>query len=105
MLSSPEDIGGMLASVGIVTARGGMTSHAAVVARGMAKPCITAAMMLKIDLESETCSASGLELSAGDIITIDGGAGTVYVGEQPIEIPEPDGDLAILLEWKKQYAD
>ena len=103
--TDPRDVHGMHAAVGILTTRGGMTSHAAVVARGMAKPCITAAMMLKIDLESETCSASGLELSAGDIITIDGGAGTVYVGEQPIEIPEPDGDLAILLEWRKQYTD
>ncbi|MEP1206660.1 MAG: pyruvate, phosphate dikinase [Rhizobiaceae bacterium] len=100
--TDPRDVHGMHAAVGILTSRGGMTSHAAVVARGMAKPCITAAMMLKIDLASQTCSASGLELKAGDIITIDGGAGTVYVGEQPIETPEPDGDLAILLDWKRQ---
>jgi len=103
--TDPRDVYGMHAAVGILTSRGGMTSHAAVVARGMAKPCITAAMMLKIDLAGQSCSASGLQLNAGDIITIDGGAGTVYVGEQPIETPEPDGDLATLLDWQKQLSD
>ncbi len=103
--TDPRDVHGMHAAAGILTCRGGMTSHAAVVARGMAKPCITAAMMLKIDLASQTCSASGLQLNAGDIISIDGGAGTVYLGTQPIKTPEPDGDLAILLNWKDKSAD
>jgi len=99
--TDPRDVHGMYAAEGILTSRGGMTSHAAVVARGMAKPCITAAMMLKIDAAAKTCSAAGLELKAGDIITIDGGAGTVYLGAQPVKIPEPGGDLATLLQWKK----
>ena len=98
--TDPRDVHGMHAAAGILTTRGGMTSHAAVVARGMAKPCITAAMMVKIDLASQSCSASGLELQAGDIITIDGSAGTVYVGEQPVKTPQPDGDLATLLSWR-----
>ncbi|MEP0943642.1 MAG: pyruvate, phosphate dikinase [Rhizobiaceae bacterium] len=99
--TDPRDVHGMHAAAGILTTRGGMTSHAAVVARGMAKPCITAAMMLKIDLASQTCSASGLELKAGDIITIDGSAGTVYIGEQPVKTPQPDGDLATILAWQQ----
>lgn len=102
--TDPRDVHGMHAAAGILTTRGGMTSHAAVVARGMAKPCITAAMMVKIDMASQTCSASGLELSAGDIITIDGSAGTVYIGEQPVKTPQPDGDLATLLSWRENGA-
>ena len=103
--TDPRDVHGMHAAAGILTTRGGMTSHAAVVARGMAKPCITAAMMVKIDVASQTCSASGLELGAGDIITIDGSAGTVYIGEQPVKTPQPDGDLATLLSWREERAD
>ena len=77
-------------------------SHAAVVARGMAKPCITAAMMLKIDVEAQTCTAAGLQLNAGDVVTIDGSAGTVYLGVQPVKFPKPDGDLATLLDWRSK---
>ena len=102
--TDPRDVHGMHAATGILTSRGGMTSHAAVVARGMAKPCITAAMTLKIDLTAQTCSASGLELKAGDIITIDGSAGTVYLDEQPVTPPEPDGDLATLLAWRREQS-
>ncbi|MGI9364243.1 MAG: pyruvate, phosphate dikinase [Rhizobiaceae bacterium] len=100
--TDPRDVHGMHAANGILTARGGMTSHAAVVARGMGKPCITAAMTLKIDLANRVCLAAGLELGAGDIITIDGSAGTVYLGEQPVTIPKPDGDLALLLKWQSE---
>lgn len=98
--TDPRDVHGMNAATGILTSRGGMTSHAAVVARGMGKPCITAAMALKIDIDAQSCSSAGQVLNAGDIITIDGGTGMVYPGKLPVVKPEPDGDLATLLEWK-----
>ncbi|MDD9910772.1 MAG: pyruvate, phosphate dikinase [Ahrensia sp.] len=100
--TDPRDVHGMNAARGIVTARGGMTSHAAVVARGMGKPCITAAMSLKIDLADASCSSLGQTLREGDVITIDGSTGMVFVGELPRIKPEPDGDLATLLEWKDE---
>ena len=87
----------MYAAVGILTTRGGMTSHAAVVARGMGKPCITAAMSLKIALENQSCNCMGKELHAGDTVTIDGASGLVFEGVQEIVVPEPDGELAILM--------
>jgi len=98
--TDPRDVHGMNAANGILTSRGGMTSHAAVVARGMGKPCITAAMSLKIDMDAKSCSCAGQMLKAGEIITIDGGTGMVCPGELPVVKPEPDGDLATLLEWK-----
>ena len=100
--TDPRDVHGMNAAAGILTSRGGMTSHAAVVARGMGKPCITAAMSLKIDIEAQSCSSTGQVLEAGEVITIDGGTGMVYPGELPVVKPEPDGDLATLLEWKAE---
>lgn len=100
--TDPADVHGMHAANGILTSRGGMTSHAAVVARGMAKPCITAALKLKIDTSKKTCSTGGITLQEGDAITIDGSTGNVYCGTQPIKLPEPDGDLAILLEWRAE---
>ncbi|MEE9375776.1 MAG: PEP/pyruvate-binding domain-containing protein [Rhizobiaceae bacterium] len=103
--TDPKDVHGMDASAGILTTRGGMTSHAAVVARGMGKPCITAAMTLKIDLDSQTCSCAGKVLKAGDVISIDGGAGAAFIGEQPIIIPAPDGELAVLLNWKEEHSN
>ncbi len=103
--TDPRDVHGMHAAAGILTSRGGMTSHAAVVARGMGKPCITAAMGLKIDVEGNTCSAAGQILDSGDVITIDGGTGMAYVGELPVMKPEPDGDLATLLKWKTELKD
>lgn len=102
--TDPKDVHGMHAAAGILTSRGGMTSHAAVVARGMAKPCITAAMTLKIDLASEMASATGQVLQAGDVITIDGATGAVFMGAQTVVTPEPDGDLATLLAWRADAA-
>ena len=99
--TDPKDVHGMHASVGILTSRGGMTSHAAVVARGMNKPCITAAMTLKIDTEKRVCSSMGIEIYQGDEITIDGGSGEVFLGRVETSTPEPDGDLAKLLSWKE----
>ncbi|MFD0915923.1 pyruvate, phosphate dikinase [Pseudahrensia aquimaris] len=98
--TDPKDVHGMDAAIGILTSRGGMTSHAAVVARGMNKTCITAAMGLKIDAVAGTCSCLGTVLKAGDTISLDGTSGEVYAGEIPIVTPEPDGELAELLSWR-----
>ena len=92
--TSPEDIHGMHAAKGIVTARGGMTSHAAVVARGMGKPCVCAAADLVIDARRERLSAGKHELAAGDLITLDGGNGTVMLGAVPTVDPKLSGDFA-----------
>ena len=81
--TSPEDIHGMVAALGILTARGGMTSHAAVVARGMGKPCVCGAGALKIDAKLGTMSVAGRTWRAGDVITIDGGSGEVFDGRVP----------------------
>lgn len=99
--TDPKDVHGMNAAVGILTSRGGMTSHAAVVARGMNKPCITAAMGLKIDVDGRSCACLGAMLSAGDTVSLDGSTGEVYIGTLPIKTTEPDGDLAELLSWKE----
>ncbi|WP_428407938.1 pyruvate, phosphate dikinase [Hyphococcus sp.] len=97
--TSPEDIHGMHAAKGIVTARGGMTSHAAVVARGMGRPCVCGAGDLKIDKTGEFFTVAGRTVSKGDIITIDGGAGRVYAGAVPTVQPELSGDFAKLMGW------
>ena len=100
--TDPKDVHGMDAADGILTTRGGMTSHAAVVARGMGKPCITAAMTLKIDLANQMCSSAGHILRSGDIISMDGGTGTVFIDEQPVVFPEPEGALAEILAWRNE---
>ncbi len=97
--TSPEDIHGMHAARGIVTARGGMTSHAAVVARGMGRPCVSGASGLKIDYEAGTVSAGGVVLSAGDMVTIDGGTGEIMLGEAPMVQPELGADFRRLMKW------
>lgn len=97
--TSPEDIHGMHAAEGILTARGGMTSHAAVVARGMGKPCVSGAGSLRIDYEAGTMSSAGTKLRKGDIITIDGSTGQVIKGEVPTIKPELTGDFATLMTW------
>jgi pyruvate, orthophosphate dikinase len=97
--TSPEDIHGMHAAAGILTARGGMTSHAAVVARGMGRPCVSGATALRINLELRTMSASGVTLKEGDLITIDGSTGQVIQGEVTMRQPELTGDFATLMEW------
>ncbi len=97
--TSPEDIHGMHAAVGILTARGGMTSHAAVVARGMGRPCVSGANGLRINQELRTMTAGGVTLNEGDIITIDGSTGQVIQGVVPMRQPELTGDFATLMDW------
>src|SRR6185295_14220653 len=97
--TSPEDIHGMHAAKGILTVRGGMTSHAAVVARGMGRPCVTGAGALKVDAERGTMIAAGHTIQRGDIITIDGAAGKVYRGRVPMVLPEVSGDFGALMQW------
>jgi pyruvate,orthophosphate dikinase len=97
--TSPEDIGGMHVSEGILTTRGGMTSHAAVVARGMGIPCVSGAGDLRVDTDAKVLVAMGEELSEGDVITVDGSSGEVMVGAVPMIQPELTGDFATLMEW------
>lgn len=97
--TSPEDIHGMHAAEGILTTRGGMTSHAAVVARGMGKPCISGAGNVRIDYNTNTLLASGESFQKGDIITIDGGSGEIFKGKVAMLQPELCGDFATLMEW------
>jgi pyruvate,orthophosphate dikinase len=99
METSPEDIHGMHAARGILTARGGMTSHAAVVARGMGRPCVSGAGMLKIDAVSGTMTAGSVTLRRGDIVTIDGATGQVFKGRVPMRQPELTGDFSTLMAW------
>ncbi len=97
--TSPEDIHGMHAAEGILTTRGGMTSHAAVVARGMGKPCVSGAGSIRVDYAKQTLTAMGKTLNKGDAITIDGGTGQVLLGEAPMQEPELSGEFAQLMEW------
>ncbi|MEE4011465.1 pyruvate, phosphate dikinase [Roseibium sp. FZY0029] len=97
--TSPEDIHGMHAAEGILTSRGGMTSHAAVVARGMGKPCVAGAGMLRIDYRNGLINAAGRQLKEGDIITIDGATGQVLVGEVEMLQPTLSGDFGTLMSW------
>lgn len=97
--TSPEDIHGMHAAEGILTTRGGMTSHAAVVARGMGIPCVAGAGTMRVDLRNEKLIGMGVTLTKGDIVTIDGSSGQVLKGEVPMLQPELSGDFAKLMEW------
>jgi pyruvate, orthophosphate dikinase len=97
--TSPEDIHGMHAAEGILTTRGGMTSHAAVVARGMGKPCVSGAGALRVDYAAGTMSAGGQLFKAGDVITIDGSTGQVLAGRVPMIEPELSGEFATLMSW------
>lgn len=97
--TSPEDIHGMHAAEGILTTRGGMTSHAAVVARGMGKPCVSGAGSLRVDYRAGTLMAMGSTFRKGDIITIDGANGQVLKGAVPMLQPELSGDFAAIMEW------
>jgi pyruvate,orthophosphate dikinase len=101
--TSPEDIHGMHSSVGILTTKGGMTSHAAVVARGMGKPCVVGAEGLNIDVENKTVGNGEDLLSEGDIISIDGSLGEVYIGELETEPPKPSDEFNTLMEWCNEY--
>ena len=97
--TSPEDIHGMHAAQGILTARGGMTSHAAVVARGMGRPCVSGAGSLSISAKDKVMKVAGREIREGDTITIDGASGEVMFGEVATVQPELAGDFGTLMEW------
>jgi pyruvate, orthophosphate dikinase len=97
--TSPEDIHGMHAARGILTSRGGMTSHAAVVARGMGKPCVCSAADLAIDYNRQRMTVGSHEIKAGDLITIDGAEGSLMLGSVPTVDPKLSGDFALLMEW------
>ncbi|WP_349366612.1 MAG: pyruvate, phosphate dikinase [Nitratireductor rhodophyticola] len=97
--TSPEDIHGMHAAEGILTTRGGMTSHAAVVARGMGKPCVSGAGSLRVDHRKGVLLAMGQMLKAGDTITIDGATGQVLKGSVPMLQPELSGDFSTIMGW------
>jgi pyruvate,orthophosphate dikinase len=97
--TSPEDIHGMHAAEGILTTRGGMTSHAAVVARGMGKPCVSGAGSLRVDYVTQTMTAGGVKLKKGDFITIDGSLGQVLQGHVKMLEPELSSEFSTLMEW------
>ncbi len=97
--TSPEDIHGMHAAKGVLTARGGMTSHAAVVARGMGRPCVSGASALTIDMKRRVAKIGGRELAEGDTITLDGSTGEVMAGEVATIEPEMVGDFGTLMGW------
>jgi len=97
--TSPEDIHGMHAAEGILTARGGMTSHAAVVARGMGKPCVSGAGGIRIDYQNQQLKVPGHTFAPGDVITIDGASGQVLLGSVPMQRPELSGSFGTLMEW------
>ena len=97
--TSPEDIHGMHAAKGILTSRGGMTSHAAVVARGMGRACVAGAGGLTVDYGQQIFSVAGRTINKGDIITIDGSSGNVMMGEVPTVQPELSGDFGALMVW------
>ena len=97
--TSPEDIQGMHAAKGILTARGGMTSHAAVVARGMGRPCVSGSSEIDIDYEKKIFKTASLEIKEGDTITIDGSSGRIILGSVPTVKPEISGDFSRLMSW------
>jgi pyruvate,orthophosphate dikinase len=97
--TSPEDIHGMHAAEGILTTRGGMTSHAAVVARGMGKPCVSGAGSLRVDNAAKTLTVAGQVFRQGDSITIDGSTGQVLAGQVPMVEPQLSGEFGVLMGW------
>ncbi|MGI9565962.1 MAG: pyruvate, phosphate dikinase, partial [Nitrosopumilus sp.] len=100
--TKPEDVPAFFESVGILTSRGGKTSHAAVVARGMGKPCIVGCSDLKIDYDNKQCSVDGKIIREGDAITIDGSSGNVYLGDIPTIEPKITSDFKLILEWAQK---
>ncbi|MFO7958733.1 MAG: pyruvate, phosphate dikinase [Candidatus Brocadiia bacterium] len=103
--TSPEDIGGMDASMGILTARGGMTSHAAVVARGMGKCCVAGCSEVVPDEDTRTVTIAGKEFAEGDVISLDGTTGQVFEGTIEMVEPEMSGAFGTLMEWAEEYRD
>jgi pyruvate,orthophosphate dikinase len=103
--TSPEDIHGMHAATGILTTRGGMTSHAAVVARGMGRPCVAGAGEIRIDYAGGFMTIRDRRVNAGDRITLDGSTGEVFVGEVPTIQPELSADFAMLMDWADGFRE
>ncbi len=101
--TSPEDIQGMHAAKGILTARGGMTSHAAVVARGMGRPCVSGSSEIDINYENKSFKTSSMEIKEGDMITIDGSTGRIIEGSVATVKPEISGDFSKLMSWADSY--
>jgi pyruvate,orthophosphate dikinase len=101
--TSPEDIHGMHAAKGVLTARGGMTSHAAVVARGMGRPCVSGASGISIDMRARTLKIGSRDLREGDVITLDGTTGEIMAGEVLTIEPELVGDFAVLMGWADRH--
>src|SRR5437899_7864598 len=97
--TTPDDISGMIAAEGILTVHGGMTSHAAVVARGMGKPCVAGAEGVTIDVQAKTAEIGGTTVHEGDPITLDGGTGQVYIGEVQLVPPQINEDFETVLVW------
>jgi pyruvate,orthophosphate dikinase len=97
--TSPEDFHGMVMAKAVLTARGGMTSHAAVVARGMGKACIVGANELQVDERSGHLAVNGRRIAEGEWITVDGSTGKVYAGQAALQSPEPSGDFLRLMQW------
>jgi pyruvate, orthophosphate dikinase len=101
--TTPDDIHGLIHAAGVLTAHGGMTSHAAVVARGMGKPCVAGCEALSIDVGAKKITLGGQTLSEGDKLTIDGGTGAVIVGEVPLVPPQVNDDLETILGWGDEH--
>jgi len=101
--TSPDDLHGMIAAQGILTSRGGLVSHAAVVARGMGKPAICGAEALKIDLKAKRFAVDGTVVQEGDVISVSGSTGEIVVGEVPVVTPEPSGHFATILDWADEF--
>ena len=101
--TTPDDIHGLIEAAGILTAHGGMTSHAAVVARGMGKPCVAGCEGLSIDMKARTVTIAGIELREGDTITIDGGTGAVIVGPVQLVPPAIDENIGTILAWADDF--
>lgn len=103
--TSPEDIEGMVSAKGIITARGGMTSHAAVVARGMGKPCVAGCSQLQVDEVQKEITMGQVTIKEGDFLSIDGGTGAVYIGQIPMAATALDADFEEFMSWVDQERD
>ena len=101
--TSPEDVGGMAVSQGILTARGGMTSHAAVVGRGMGKPCVVGCQEIYVDEKARSFSVNGSQVKEGDFITIDGSTGSVMKGKATLVAPKLSKDFKVLMRWADEH--
>jgi pyruvate,orthophosphate dikinase len=101
--TTPDDIHGLIQAKGVLTAHGGMTSHAAVVARGMGKPCVAGCEELALDLDAKTARIGEHDLREGDLVTIDGGTGEVIIGEVPLVPPQINEDFEAILSWADDF--